>query len=168
MQDSVYISAGSNLGDRRLNIVNAIEYLQRNYNIEIIRTSSLYQTEPWGKKDQPCYLNCAFEIATDYDPKSLLKCLESVESTIGRVKNREKWAARKIDLDILLYGMLIFSDNELIIPHKFLILRKFMLLPLLELDSELVIPGAGTNIRQVLQECPDKGEVDVFQKDWLF
>ena len=124
-------------------------------------------TEPWGKEDQSNFLNAVIEIQTDYSAPDLLLQLKNIERSIGRKMNAERWSSRPIDLDILLYGLLVFKDRELTIPHEFLTLRKFMLEPLYELCPDLIIPKLDMDIGQALKRCTDNKSVWIFQKEWL-
>lgn len=166
-QITAYISAGSNKGDRKQILSSAVEKLTTINGVEVTGVSSLYETEPWGREDQPCFLNCVIEIRTKLEPVNLLDALTKMEYEFGRRLNSEKWSTRELDLDILIYDETIINSPDLVIPHKHLTERKFVLVPLVELCPELVLPGDGVTVTQALQACPDNGSVKLSQADWL-
>ncbi|MGB9716249.1 MAG: 2-amino-4-hydroxy-6-hydroxymethyldihydropteridine diphosphokinase [Thermodesulfovibrionales bacterium] len=133
-----YIGIGSNLGNRQENCIHAIDLLEKN-GITVKKRSSMYETKPWGMKDQPDFINMALEIETDLDPKELLKILKNIEKEIGR-KESFKWGPRVIDLDILLFNDLILSEDDLKIPHPLMHERNFVLKPLCEIAPDKIHP----------------------------
>nr|WP_281012970.1 2-amino-4-hydroxy-6-hydroxymethyldihydropteridine diphosphokinase [Pseudothermotoga thermarum] len=122
---------GSNLENRLKNIQNACLLMEKRQ-IQIVRKSSIYETKPYGKTDQPDFLNCVVEVETTLTPTRLLENLLEIEKILGRVRT-EKWGPRTIDLDILLYGNIVFETQNLTIPHYDLLNRQFFLVPLVEL-----------------------------------
>ncbi len=112
------------------------------------RMSSLYITAPWGKTDQEAFINQVIEIETELSPLDLLHVLQEIEIKLGRLRN-EKWGPRIIDLDILLYGQETIKLKELTVPHPYMLERLFVLIPLQEIEPELIFPD-GTKIREVL------------------
>ncbi len=153
MWSRVYLLLGSNLGNPRENILNALERLSNKAAV-IHKTSSFYRTAAWGKNDQPDFLNIAVEVLTPYPPQILLRKLLSVERDLGRVRE-EKWGPRIIDIDILLYGSRIIRGTALTVPHPGLPERRFVLQPLSEIAGSLRHPQSGKNIRTLLAECSD-------------
>ncbi|MBN2802887.1 MAG: 2-amino-4-hydroxy-6-hydroxymethyldihydropteridine diphosphokinase [Deltaproteobacteria bacterium] len=142
----VSIGIGTNLGDRANNIRQAVEALRNNSNITIVKSSEIIETEPWGNINQPSFLNSIIVVTTSLSPIELLNYLKSLESKSGRVKS-EHWGPRIIDLDILLFGKRVVQDKKLVIPHKEITNRNFILKQLIDLDPELMEPV--TNIRYV-------------------
>jgi 2-amino-4-hydroxy-6-hydroxymethyldihydropteridine diphosphokinase len=136
--ERVFLSLGSNVGDRAANIHQAENNLVES-GIEIINRSSWYQTEPVEREDQPWFLNTAIEVKTDLSPFALLACCKEIEFRLGR-KQGLRFGPRNIDIDILLFGNVIISTEDLIIPHPRLDQRQFMLVPLLEIASQLIDP----------------------------
>ncbi len=135
----VFLSLGSNLGEREENLRQALEMLSSSGEIEVLRVSSLYQTRPVGYTNQPDFLNLVAETATTLESHALLRrCLE-VEDELGRVRE-ERWGPRLIDLDVLLYGDVVSDDEELVLPHPLMLERAFVLVPLLELAPDLKMP----------------------------
>ncbi len=130
----VYIGVGSNLGDRKKNIEKAYKFLNNIQGIKIRKTSSIIETEPWGYKNQPKFLNTVWEIETELSPEKLLKTLKKIEKTVGR-KKTFKWGPRVIDLDILIYGRKTINKKNLKIPHPQIKNRVFILKLLSELKS---------------------------------
>lgn len=135
-----YIAFGSNVGDRVSYILKALELLKTYGSIKKI--SNLYISKPWGKTNQPEFLNGVLEFETKLEPIQLLKALKETEQKTGR-KPRERWGPREIDLDILLYDKHIIMLSFLRIPHPYLTERDFFLFPLLELNHNLVHPLRG-------------------------
>ena len=149
MLHKVYLSLGTNLGDRLHNLATARFELSEMPETKMVKVSSLYETLPWGKEEQPYFLNQAAAIETTMGPVLLLKNIKNIEIKMGR-QNREKWGPREIDIDILLFGDLIVSSEQLTIPHPYLRKRLFVLVPLQEIQPDLVFPEDGAGIEEVL------------------
>jgi 2-amino-4-hydroxy-6-hydroxymethyldihydropteridine diphosphokinase len=135
---TAYVGLGSNLGDREQVIRNAAEALGA------ARLSTIRETEPWGYKEQPRFLNAVAEVETELGPRELLDELLEVECRLGRERGSgPRYGPRTIDLDLLLYGDETVDEPSLTVPHPHLHERRFVLEPLLELDGDLVVPGRG-------------------------
>lgn len=147
-----YLGLGSNVGDRKKNIFQAIKTLQSS--ASIISVSSLYEGTALEIGDQPDFLNAVISIESDLEPQALLALCKEIEKTIGRVE-RFRYGPREIDIDILLYSDMTVSSEELIIPHPKMLLRRFVLEPLLEIDPELKLPD-GLGISSFLTEVGDQ------------
>jgi len=132
----VYVALGSNLGKRKENCLKAIEHIRGLLQTKILKTSSLIETEPQGKTDQPQFLNGAIKIETKLSPQKLMQSLLEIEKKMGRVRG-EKWGPRIIDLDIIMYDNLKIDEPGLTIPHPRFKERSFVLIPLRELQSDL-------------------------------
>jgi 2-amino-4-hydroxy-6-hydroxymethyldihydropteridine diphosphokinase len=152
----VFISIGSNLGDRVLNCKKALDGISAF--ARILRVSSAYETEPVGNEDQPSFINCAAEIETTLPPIELLKRLREVEDGLGRVRD-EKWGPRTIDIDLIFYDDLIIDTEELKIPHVSAHARRFVLEPVCEIDPWLVHPGFGVRVYELLNGLDDGKKV---------
>lgn len=157
MYQNVCILLGSNLGDAFQQLNLAVKLLEQR-GVLVIKMSSIYQTAAWGKLDQPAFLNQALLCSTELTPQDLLKICLLVEEEMGRIRH-EKWAARIIDIDIILFGDLVVSSPNLQIPHPFLPQRRFSLIPLVELMPDFIHPVLKKSMIQLLQECPDELEV---------
>ncbi len=144
----VFLGLGSNVGDRIENILRALEELSRLG--ELVKVSTVYESEPWGVKEQPTFLNCAVEMKTSLSPEELLSRIKDIERRLGRVE-RFHWGPREIDIDIILYDELVIESDKLKVPHPFIEKRDFVLVPLLELDEDLVNPKSGVPYRTYLE-----------------
>ncbi|OHE57396.1 MAG: 2-amino-4-hydroxy-6-hydroxymethyldihydropteridine diphosphokinase [Thermodesulfovibrio sp. RBG_19FT_COMBO_42_12] len=149
-----YIGIGSNLGDREKNCLHAIELLQKKV-ITVKKRSSLYETEPWGLKDQPYFINMVIEIETALEPKELLRLLKDMEREMGR-KESSKWGPRRIDLDILLFDDIILNEDTLKIPHPLMHERDFVLRPLCEIAPEKRHPVLNLTMEELMQKLPNQ------------
>jgi 2-amino-4-hydroxy-6-hydroxymethyldihydropteridine diphosphokinase len=138
-----YVGLGSNLGDREQVIADAVSLLGEHPEIDVLVTSALRETEPWGPVVQPRFLNGAVSVETTLAPRALLEALLDVERRLGRVRD-ERWGPRTIDLDLLVYGDQIVDEPGLRVPHPRLAERRFALEPLADLDPALEIPGLGS------------------------
>jgi len=145
---TVYLSLGSNMGDREDNLKKALDFLSQRLRIE--KASSLYDTEPVGKVDQPRFLNMVCRVFTTLGPKELLNTVKGIESKMGRF-SAERNAPRPIDIDILFYGDQIVETPELVIPHPRLTERAFVLIPLAEIAPDLKHPVFGKTIMEFKQ-----------------
>ncbi len=148
-QIEVYIGLGSNMGDRASNLQDAINIIKNIIGIQVKAVSSIYLTEPWGNKNQDDFYNQVIMIETHLSARALLRELQKIEINMGRQRT-ENWGPRIIDLDILLYGDEIVDFPELKIPHPYAQQRLFVLIPLEEINSEIVFPDSGMGIREVL------------------
>ena len=157
----IYLGLGSNRGDRLAFIESAIDYISRIDLTSLLRVSSVYETEPWGIRDQNFFLNCVTEITTGLDAHVLSGKLKDVEKLIGRT-NSSKWHEREIDIDLLFYGDMIVNSNDLRVPHAEVENRKFVLVPLNEIVPELVHPVSGKTIAKLLEVSKDDLEVKLF------
>lgn len=144
--NKVYLSLGGNLGDPAASMATALRLLDAGDNTRVIAVSSLYRTPPWGKLDQPDFLNAAAEISTTLVPRALLDlCLEA-ERKLKRVRE-ERWGPRLIDIDILVFGDRIIHETGLEVPHPRMLERAFVLAPLAEIAPELAVGGRSVSER---------------------
>lgn len=150
-----WLGLGSNIGDGASNIRRALELLEEKGAVSVLRQSSLYASEPWGFQDQPDYTNAVAEIEFSMAPEELLGILKGVEKQMGRRETR-KWGPRLIDLDLLMVGDLILFRPGLTVPHPRMHCRAFVLVPLAELEPELLIPAKG-RVRSCLARLGDQG-----------
>lgn len=143
-----FVGLGSNLGDRKANIDSSVELLGEAEGVEVIKRSSKYETEPVGPI-QPWFINSVTEIETSLSPGELLDRCKEVEKRIGRVDSLH-WGPRLVDLDLLLYGNRVVNSEKIKLPHPQLAERLFVLLPLLELEPDLVHPELDTPLKELL------------------
>ncbi|MBI3754153.1 MAG: 2-amino-4-hydroxy-6-hydroxymethyldihydropteridine diphosphokinase [Deltaproteobacteria bacterium] len=155
---TVFISIGSNIGDRLENCKKAIEDIAKDKAIKIIKTSSFYETEPWGEIEQDWFINCAVGAETSLSAGALLARLLDIETEFGR--NRiQKGGPRVIDLDILFFDTEIIEAENLIIPHPLLHKRRFVLMPLSEIAPAFIHPVLKKFVADLLKEVRDDKKI---------
>jgi len=147
----VYVGLGSNLGDRAANLAAARRRLAGV--LTGLAASRVYETEPWGYRQQPPFYNQVVRGETAQPPLDLLRALQRLEQELGRVPG-PRWGPRLIDLDLLLYGGLRLSLPDLEVPHPHLAQRAFVLVPLAELAPGLAVPGTGRTVGELLDSLP--------------
>jgi len=152
----VYIGLGSNLDHPLRQIRRALDALACLPTSALSTVSSWYRSRPMGDLPQPEYVNAVAALDTALSPLALLDALQAIEARQGRVRTAERWAARSIDLDLLLYGEYCVQSARLVLPHPGLCEREFVLYPLYEIAPELSIPGHG-NLQDCLSRCPLRG-----------
>ena len=162
--ERVYLSAGSNLGDRALNLRKALAALA-DAQFETTRVSGCYETEPLGFADQPWFLNVALEVSTRLPPRELMERLHAAEHALGRVRDFPN-APRTIDLDLLLYGPRIIAEPDLTVPHPRMTVRRFVLEPLAEIAPDALHPVTGRTVAELLAACPDRSVVRPCTGEW--
>ena len=140
----VWLGLGSNLERPVAQLNTALTMLNSTQGIELLQTSGFYRTPPWGDAQQDDFINAVVQIKTGLAAMPLLHVLQSIENRMGRQRSERRWGPRLIDIDMLLYGDLVFQSEELELPHARMHERAFVLMPLCELDETLVIPGRGT------------------------
>jgi len=153
-QTCVTLALGSNLGDRCANLYQALKEISAQ--VSIIKTSSLYETPPWGYIEQSVFLNQVISGKTTLNPLELLAFIKSIEQEMGRVKSFQN-GPRLIDIDILLFGEQMINTVDLVIPHPRMLERGFVLLPLAEIEPELIIPGTRNTVSNYLQKVDQAG-----------
>lgn len=147
----VYLGLGSNVGDREEYIEQALFLLEKQPKIHVIKHSANIETEPEGKKEQPNFINCVVEIKTDLQPARLLDICQEIEAALGREREIE-WGPRTMDIDILLYDDLIYSDDRLQIPHPLMHERMFVLRSMAEIAPHLKHPVLDKSMEELLDE----------------
>tara|TARA_B100000809_G_scaffold252632_1_gene287560 strand:+ start:2456 stop:2962 length:507 start_codon:yes stop_codon:yes gene_type:complete len=165
MSDTIYLSLGSNLGDKESNIASCIAMLGAYVENTNIRTSSFYMSEPLYNTNQPSFVNIIIELKTTFTPFQFLDKIHDIEKMLGRKIDREKNAPRTIDMDIVLFGDAFMETAELTIPHSHALLRKFVLVPLAELVPDKIFPGTKHKMIDLLERCPDTSTVDKYLID---
>jgi 2-amino-4-hydroxy-6-hydroxymethyldihydropteridine diphosphokinase len=149
-----YLSIGSNLGDRASNLARAIESLPE-AGVRVLRTSSIYETEPVDFLAQPWFLNCVVEAETSLEPRELLEALQSIERSLGSRKLVQR-GPRIIDLDVLFYAAAVIHSEGIEIPHPRLQQRRFVLVPLAELAPEFPHPVLHQTVANMLATTQDQ------------
>lgn len=142
-----FIGIGTNMGDRALNIKNATKALKHLPETTVLAVSNIYETEPWGLKEQPNFLNGVIKVSTSLSPNALLGALLGIEAAMGRVRE-VKNGPRVLDLDLLIYDNVNLSSAELTLPHPYIMEREFVLKPLTELTSDEKYITALNNLKQ--------------------
>ncbi|MFA6240298.1 MAG: 2-amino-4-hydroxy-6-hydroxymethyldihydropteridine diphosphokinase [Candidatus Hydrogenedentales bacterium] len=160
----VYLSIGSNLGDRQANLFGAVACLRKIPGTRVVNVSSVYETAPVGDIDQPPFLNLATGIETVLAPLELLDAIQDIERQMGRVPSR-KWGPRLIDIDIVLWDDRIIDSARLMVPHSEFRRRAFVMRPLAEIAPEAVDPATGSTVA-VLAGLPEaQGDVQRLDTD---
>lgn len=156
-----YLSIGSNIGDREDYLKKAIEMISRISKTRLIKSSSFYQTPAWGLTEQQDFLNACLEISTELSPYDLLKNLQRIELELHR-ERLVRWGPRTIDIDILTFGDIICEDVNLVIPHPLISKRAFVLVPLLELNPDLII--GNKSIKEMI-EVIDVSDIKEYKRN---
>lgn len=151
-----YIGLGSNLSDPQAQILSALSQLALLSSCSVIKVSSLYFSRPMGPQDQPDYMNAVVALETQLTPIKLLDELQSIENKAGRIRKENRWGARILDLDILLFDQEVIHCERLTVPHYGLKLREFVLLPLAEITDNLLLPD-NSNITLLAKQIDKNG-----------
>ena len=159
MPAGVFIGLGSNLGDRRANLADALDRIRKLPGTRVVKESSFYESEPHGDA-KTWFVNGVIELETELSPENLLKKLKAIESAMGRKRVKGKrWGSRIIDLDILFYGTLVVKKRGLRLPHVEVANRRFVLLPLSELAPQLIHPVVQTTVSDLLSAVKDTKKI---------
>ena len=153
-----YLALGSNLGDRRANLEQALARLAEVPGVSIARVSRRYRTAPWGVTEQPEFLNLAVEIRANLSPQDLLAATKQIERRLGRTST-ERWGPRVIDIDILMYDAIAMESDDLVLPHPGMVERAFVLVPLADIAPDLILPD-GQRVADAAQALRREQYVD--------
>jgi len=154
-----YLGLGSNIGDRRAHLLDAVAELGRR-GVQVPASSSVYETEPVGLVlDQRDFYNACLRIETALGPDELLDVCKEVERAVGRSEGGPRHGPRVIDVDVLLLGSRVYTSERLTLPHPEVTSRRFVLVPLLELDPDLTLPGSGSRLADALEALGEGQEV---------
>ncbi len=159
--NKTHLLLGANLADRLATMAEARNLIAKKIGT-VVKASSLYETQPWGKTDQPEFINQALEVATELPPLVVLKAILEIEKLLGR-NRQEKWDARTIDIDILFYDAKVLNTNELTLPHPHLHERNFALVPMLEIAPNKQHPVFKKTIEELYEASSD--DLDVVMLD---
>ena len=160
----VYLSIGSNKGDKVNYIHQATSLIANSENIKLVRASTLYESEPWGEKNQNWFVNAALEVKTTLSAQDFLKKMQEIETKLGRTRNENtpKWSEREIDIDIIFWGNEIINDENLKVPHPYAHKRAFVLVPLLELIPDYIHPVIKKNLLDIHAELAEPEDVYLY------
>jgi 2-amino-4-hydroxy-6-hydroxymethyldihydropteridine diphosphokinase len=162
-EKKIYLSLGSNMGDREANLRAAIAALAGT-GVRVTRVSSFYETEPVDFLEQPWFLNCVLEGETELEPLALLRALREIEVRMGSKKLIAK-GPRLIDIDILLYGQETIGTPELQVPHPRMTERRFVLVPLAEIAPQLQHPSWNASVQELLARTVDRSAVQRYREE---
>ncbi len=157
-----YLHLGSNQGDRKITLQKALQKIEEQVG-QIVAESSIYETEPWGLKNQENFLNMAITVKSSKSPDQVFEITKAIEASFGGVKT-VKWGPRVIDIDILYCDQLVIKTDTLTIPHPQLYERNFVLIPLLEIAGDFVDPVLNKSIDEIYDTCKDEGEVFIYEE----
>jgi 2-amino-4-hydroxy-6-hydroxymethyldihydropteridine diphosphokinase len=158
----VFLGIGTNLGDREQNLRDALALINQQIG-RVLASSSVYETEPWGFETDNSFLNMAVKVRTPLSPYCLLKETESIETILGRIRDKKHYISRIIDVDILFYGEDIIDEISLSIPHPRITERRFVLVPLNEIAPGFIHPVIKKTVSSLLLSCPDTGRVQLIR-----
>ncbi|MGO5074929.1 2-amino-4-hydroxy-6-hydroxymethyldihydropteridine diphosphokinase [Clostridium sporogenes] len=147
---TAYVAFGSNMGEKENYIKRALEKIEQK-GIKIIKVSPIYETEPYGVLDQDSFLNGVVKIESNLTPENLIEVLLDIEKQLDRVRER-RWGPRTIDLDIIFYDDFIINEENLIIPHRDMENREFVLKPLCDIDENFIHPALKKSVKQLYDE----------------
>lgn len=157
---------GTNLGNKKQNLLKAQTEIKNQVG-NIAKYSDIYITEAWGNENQDSFLNQVLIIHTQQDEMTLLKTLQNIEKKLGRDRSKEeKWGSRIIDIDILFYDNIIYEAEKLTIPHPYIHLRKFTLLPLAQIAPEYKHPKLNKTIKELKNKCTDTLKVIQYNEEY--
>lgn len=159
--EKVVLGLGSNVGNRSSFIRSAIKEISLLKGIIVLAGSNVYETEPWGLKNQRDFLNSAVVCLCKLDPAVLFRCIKKIETKLGR-KKTSKWSPREIDIDILFFGSHIIRNKSIVVPHPMIAQRKFVLCPLNELIPDFIHPVVKKKMSVLLGETKDAGRVSIY------
>ncbi len=156
----VFFSLGSNLGDKEKILFSALVDIENTIG-KVLHTSSIYKSEPWGFEDENNFLNLAILVQTNMSPYDILKNTQIIENIYHRQRNGVGYQARTLDIDIIFYDDKIYFTKDLQIPHKYSHKRKFVLLPIKEIEPEFIHPLLNQTISELVENCIDKSEISI-------
>ncbi len=157
--NTIFLHTGSNVGDREKNLAQARQRIATKIGT-IISQSAIYETAAWGNTEQADFLNQAIGVTTDLSPQVLLTAVLDIENAMGRTRDAaQRWQPRVIDIDILLYENEIIEEENLVVPHPELHKRNFVLVPLMEIASEVLHPVLRLPIEELYFQSTDESEV---------
>jgi 2-amino-4-hydroxy-6-hydroxymethyldihydropteridine diphosphokinase len=161
LNNNIFLGLGSNIEDRVKHLNTATSLIGSCVDIKIVQSSLIYETEPWGIRNQKNFLNQVLKINSSLSPEDLLAFVKEAEINAGRTE-RARWHEREIDIDVLFYDKEIISTGTYNLPHGEIQNRKFVLIPMCELSEDFVHPVFLKSMRQLLKETKDASEVKIY------
>ncbi len=162
--NSVFLGIGSNSGDRGKNLSDTLMMINELVG-NVMRCSSLYETEPWGFNSDNYFLNMAVLVLTGLDQHEVLKNSQHIEKQLGRIRTGDGYSDRIIDIDILLFNNLVIQERNLVIPHPLMHERKFVMAPIAEIAPDFIHPGFNLTMLALLESCPDNHKLKKLPSD---
>ena len=156
---SIFLSLGTNIGDRKINLNKAISLINSESKININSQSKIYETSPMENQNQDFFLNQILEIKTNLKPLKLLKTLKNIENVMGRFQTNKRYMPRIIDIDILSYDDIVFNNDNLSIPHNKIKFRKFILKPWTDIAPDYILPNSKSTIKELLAQIYDSKDI---------
>ena len=154
----VYLGLGSNLGDREKHLSDAISLLSKETG-DLLRCSSVWETEPWGFEAETAFLNMAISLTTSLNVDGFFSVMHSIESRLGRERTGKGYCSRTIDIDVLFWGSEIINQNGILVPHPAIQSRLFVLAPLNEIAAEFIHPVSKLSVTEMLSRCGDRSGI---------
>jgi 2-amino-4-hydroxy-6-hydroxymethyldihydropteridine diphosphokinase len=161
LTNNIFLGLGSNIGDRVLHLNTAASLIGSCGNIKIVQSSLIYETEPWGIRNQNIFLNQVLKLESSFSPEDLLAFVKEAEMKAGRTE-RARWHEREIDIDVLFYDNDIISTGKYYLPHKEIQNRKFVLIPMCEIAEDFIHPVLNKSMKLLLKETKDISEVKIY------
>lgn len=161
--NEVYLLLGSNLSDRMEMLASATGQIKKEIG-EIMKASSIYESESWGFDTPSKFLNQVLRVETRLNPDQVMDKILEIEKKMGRIRKSEGYSSRTIDIDILFFNDMVVNSVNLVIPHPRLQERLFTLIPLSEIDETKIHPANNKTVRQLIDECEDKIKVSWFSE----
>jgi 2-amino-4-hydroxy-6-hydroxymethyldihydropteridine diphosphokinase len=158
MKRAIYLCIGGNLGEREVNLEEAIDFIDFNFG-DVVAVSSIYESEPWGMTDVPNFLNQVVHLHSELTDKELLVEIADLEEFFGRERSSQGYVSREMDIDVLLIDEEVISTETLQVPHPRMCERRFVLEPLAEIAPEFIHPELKQSVEVLLKACSDKGKV---------
>ena len=155
MVENIFLGLGSNKGDRLNYLKKAVRKIQEDRESSIERISSVFESEPYGKKDQNCFYNAVVKLSSSRKSEDIYLWIKNLEKEIGRIPG-EKWGPREIDIDLLFYNNLIYNDGSVIIPHKEILYRDFIVVPMRQIAPDFEHPVEKIKMKDVDLEKIEK------------